>query len=46
MVWFSLVCLQDEKKKYDRASQSYYGALERHLGLSPKKKEPVLIEVC
>lgn len=36
--------VKDEKRKYDRASQSYYNALEKHLGTSNKKKEPVLIE--
>lgn len=38
-------CLQDEKRKYDKVSQSYYSALEKHLGTSNKKKEPALIEV-
>lgn len=35
---------KDEKKKFDKASQSYYSALERHLSTSSKKKEGVLIE--
>lgn len=36
--------VKDEKRKYDRASQSYYNALEKHLGTSSKKREPALIE--
>jgi len=36
---------QDEKKKFDRASQSYYASLEKHLGTSSKRKEAVLNEV-
>lgn len=36
---------QDEKKKFDKASERYYAALEKHLGISPKKKDFMLAEV-
>ena len=35
---------QDEKKKFDRASERYYQALEKHLSISSKKKEFTLNE--
>ena len=36
---------QDEKKKFDKASERYYAALEKHLAISSKKKDFMLAEV-
>ena len=44
-VTFVLFAMQEEKKKFDKASQSYYSALEKHLSTSSKKKEMILQEV-
>lgn len=45
VVLLLLLFSQDEKRGYDKASQSYYSALERHLSTSSKKKEMALQEV-
>ena len=29
----------DEKKRYDKASEKYYDAVQKHLGTNPKKKD-------
>ncbi|RDD37864.1 Rho GTPase-activating protein 26 [Trichoplax sp. H2] len=36
--------MKEEKKKYEKSSQSYYNALEKHLNISNKKKEAVVQE--
>lgn len=40
-----LYILQEGKKKFDKETEKYYSTLERHLGLSSKKKEAYLQEV-
>ncbi|CAG5999570.1 unnamed protein product [Menidia menidia] len=35
---------QDGKKKFDKETEKYYSALEKHLNLSSKKKEGYLLE--
>ncbi|XP_067848310.1 rho GTPase-activating protein 10 isoform X1 [Heptranchias perlo] len=35
---------KDEKKKYDKETEKYYSTLEKHVNLSAKKKEALLLE--
>ena len=41
-----VIPLQDEKKRFDKSSHQYYDALQKHLGMTQKKKEMALVEVC
>lgn len=36
---------QEGKKQFDKETERYYSVLEKHLSLSPKKKESQLLEV-
>ena len=44
-VFYTWSVFQDEKKKFDKASERYYAALEKHLAISSKKKDFMLAEV-